>query len=126
MSFIRREDPNVLPAVEALFLAQTQGAAARSLGITEAQFNRTHNRLLQLGRCFLSGEPAPRQRKHYKKRNKRLNLAAIPKKTETPPTPSAASNLGIAFAKERGVLEQFVPVPLLSNPISSGATLRSG
>ena len=70
VDFIRREDPNVLPAVEALFLAQTQGAAARSLGITEAQFNRTHNRLLQLGRCFLSGEPVPRQRKPYKKRVK--------------------------------------------------------
>jgi len=123
VDFIRREDPNFLPAVEALFLAETQGAAARSLGITEAQFNRTHNRLLQLGRCFLSGEPAPRQRKPYKKRNKRLNLAAIPKKTETPPTPSAASNLGTAFANEWGALEQFVPVPLLSNPISSGAAM---
>jgi len=70
VDFIRREDVNVLPAVEALFLAQAQGAAARSLGMTEAQFNRTHNRLLQLGRCFLSGEPVPRQRKPYKKRVK--------------------------------------------------------
>ena len=79
VDFIRREDPNVLPAVEALFLAQTQGAAARSLGIAEAQFNRTHNRLLQLARCFLSGEPVPKQRKSYKKHvkpnRKRLGCA---------------------------------------------------
>lgn len=123
VDFIRREDPNALPAVEALFLAQTQGAAARSLGITEPQFNRTHNRLLQLGRCFLSGEPIPRQRQPYKKRNKRLNLAAIPKKTETPPTPSAASNLGVGFSKEWSGLEQFLPVPFPSNPISSGIAM---
>jgi hypothetical protein len=70
VDFIRRRDLNVLPAVEALFLAQTQGAAARSLGITEAQFNRTRNRLLQLGRCFLSGEPVSKQRRLYKKRMK--------------------------------------------------------
>jgi len=70
LDFVRREAPDVLPAVEALFLAQTQGAAAHLLGITEAPFNRTHNRLLQLGRCFLIGEPAPRQRKPYKKRVK--------------------------------------------------------
>jgi len=123
LDFIRREDPNVLPAVEALFFAQTQGAAASSLGITEAQFTRTHNRLLQLGRCFLSGEPVTRQRKPYKKRIKKLNLAAISKKTEPPPTPSAASNLGIGFAKEWDGLERFVPVPLLSNPISSGVAM---
>ena len=66
----------------------------------------------------------PRQRKPYKKR-KRLNLAAIPKKTETPPTPSAASNLGIGFATEWERPEQFVPVPHLSNPISSGVAMGS-
>ena len=67
VDFIRREDLNVLPAVEALFLAQAQRAAARSLGMTEAQFNRTHNRLLHLGRCFLSGEPVPRQKEALQK-----------------------------------------------------------
>jgi len=71
VDFIRSEDPNVLPAVEALFLAQRQRVAARSLGMTEAQFSRTRNRLVQLGRCFLTGEPAPKQRKTYKKRVKR-------------------------------------------------------
>jgi hypothetical protein len=124
LDFVRREDPNVLPAVEALCLAQTQAAAADSVGMTEAQFNRTHNRMLKLGRCFLNGEPVPRQRKPYKKR-KRLNLAAIPKKNETPPTPSAASNLGIGFAKEWDELERFVPVPLPSNSISlEASTMR--
>lgn len=122
LEFVRRQDPDVLPAVEALCLAQTQVAAARSLGATEAQFNRTRKRLLQLGRCFVGGEPVQRQRKPYKKR-KRLNLAAIPKKTETPPTPSAASNLAIGFSKEWNGLEQFVPAPLLSSPISSGVAM---
>lgn len=73
-AFVRREDPNALPAIEALFLSQTRGAAARSLRMTEAQFNRTHNRLLQLGRCFLSGEPMPKHRKTSKERGKQQVL----------------------------------------------------
>lgn len=75
LDFVRREDPNALPAVEALCLAQTQGTAARSLSVTEAQFNRTRNRLLQLGRCFLNGEPVPKLRKPCKKRL-RINHSA--------------------------------------------------
>lgn len=120
VDFIRREDPNVLPAVEALFLAETQRAAACSLGITEAQRNRTRNRLLQLGSCFLSGEPVPRHRNPYKKR-KRLNLTAILKKTETPPTPSAASNLVVGLGAEWEGFKGFLPLPLPSSPTSSSA-----
>jgi hypothetical protein len=60
LDFVRRADPNTLPAAEALYLNETQRAAARSLGMTEAQFNRRRNRLLQLGRCFLSGNRVPR------------------------------------------------------------------
>jgi hypothetical protein len=78
LDFTRREDPNALSAVEALCLAQTQGAAARSLGMTEAQFNRTRNRLLQLARCFLTGEPAPKQRKPYKQRVNRNQTVPLP------------------------------------------------
>ena len=70
VDFVRREDPNVLPAVEALLMARTQGEAAQSLGVAEARFTRTHNRLRLLGRCFLNGEPVARQRKPYKKRVK--------------------------------------------------------
>lgn len=116
LDFVRREDPNVLPAVGALCLAQTQAAAADSLGMTEAQFTRMQNRLRQLGRCFLKGEPVPRQRKSYKKR-KRFNLAAISKKNETPPTPNAA-NLGVVLDMEWDSFGQSLPLPLPSNSIS--------
>ena len=125
LDFVRREDPNVLPAVGALCFAQTQSAAADSLGMSEAQFNRTHNRMFQLGRCFLSGEPVPRQRKPYKKR-KRLNLATIPKKNETPPTPNAACNLGVVLGIEWGGFEQSLPLPLPSNSISLGLATMGG
>jgi|tagenome__1003787_1003787.scaffolds.fasta_scaffold20988429_8 hypothetical protein len=40
------------------------------LGLTEAQFSRMHNRLLQLDKCSLTHEPVPKQRKPYKKRVK--------------------------------------------------------
>ena len=124
VDFVRREDPSSAPAIEMLLVAGAQGTTADSLGMTNSQFTRTHNRLHLLADSFRSGNPVPRQRKPYKKR-KRLNLAAIPKKTETPPTPSAASNLGIGFATEWERPEQFVPVPLLSNPISSGVAMGS-
>jgi hypothetical protein len=38
--------------------------------MTETQFMRTRNRLRQLSRCYLNGEPAPRQRKPYGRRVK--------------------------------------------------------
>jgi hypothetical protein len=125
VDFVRREDPKVLPAVEALCLAQTQAAAADLLGMTEAQFDRAHNRLLQLGRCFLSGEPVPRQRKPYKKR-KRLNLAAIPKKNETPPTPNAASNLGVLRGIDWDRFEQSLALPIPANSICLGVATMGG
>jgi hypothetical protein len=40
----------------------------QSLGITETEFGRMRTRLSQLSKCFLNGEPVPRQRKPYKKR----------------------------------------------------------
>jgi hypothetical protein len=68
--FIRREDPNSVAPIEALLSTGTQEEAAESLAMTETQFMRTRNRLRQLGRCFLNGERAPRQRKPYKRRVK--------------------------------------------------------
>ena len=117
MDFVRREDPISVAAIDALLLAGTQGAAGDFLSVTEAQFIRIRNRLRQLCRCFLNGEPVPRQRKPYKKR-KRLNLAAIPKKNETPPTPNAACNLGVVLGIERDRFEQSFPLPIPSNSIS--------
>ena len=70
VDFVRREDPNSLAAIESLLATGTQGAAGVFLGMTESPLARTRNRLRQLGRCFLDGEPVPRQRKPYKKRVK--------------------------------------------------------
>jgi hypothetical protein len=122
VDFVRREDPNSAPAIEAQLVAAMQGAAGDSLGMTDSQFIRTRNRLYLLADCFLSGNPVPRQRKPYKKRN-RFNLAAIPKKTETPPTPSAAANVW-----DRGCddLEQFVPVPIPPDSISLQVAAMGG
>jgi len=57
--FVRREAPNALSAVEALCLAQTHGAAARSLGTTEARFARLLTRLRRLGEDLRSGNLRP-------------------------------------------------------------------
>lgn len=68
--FVRLEDPDVLSALDAVLATGTLVDAADQLGISESRFTGIRNRLRQLGRCFLSGEPAPRQRKPYKERVK--------------------------------------------------------
>ena len=52
---------------------ETQADATNWLGIKESEFGRMRTRLGQLAKCFLSGEPVPRQRKPYKKRIARTN-----------------------------------------------------
>jgi|SRR5208283_6068157 len=115
VNFVRREDARLLPAMDAILATDTLGDAAKLLGITEWRFAGTCTRLRELGKCFLTGEPTPRKRRTYKKR-KRLNLAAIPKKTETPPTPSAASSLCINLCTEFEGFQQFLPLPLPCAP----------
>jgi hypothetical protein len=61
--FVRREDAKVLSTIEAIFTTGTQADAADWLGITEREFGRMRTRLSQLAKCFLSGEPVPRQRR---------------------------------------------------------------
>jgi hypothetical protein len=68
MNFVRREDPLVLPMIEALPATGTLGDAVDWLGITESEFGRMRGRLGQLAKWFQSGEQVPRQRKPYKKR----------------------------------------------------------
>jgi hypothetical protein len=70
LDFVRREDPSSIAAIEAFLVDGNQGTAGDFLGMTESRFARTRNRLCQLGRCFLNGEPVPRQRKPHKKRVK--------------------------------------------------------
>ncbi len=68
VNFVQREDPKVLPLIEALPTTGTWGDTVDWLGITEGEFARMRTRLSQLSKCFLNGERVPRQRKPYKKR----------------------------------------------------------
>lgn len=68
VAFVRREDPKALFTIEALLTTRAHGEAADYLGITEREFVRMRARLVQLGKCFLTGDPAPKQRRPYKRR----------------------------------------------------------
>lgn len=68
IEFVRREDFGTLPAIEAILATGTFDDAVTYLGLTKAGFNRKLTRLRQLGRCFVTGEIVPMQRKEYKKR----------------------------------------------------------
>ncbi len=66
--FVKREDPAVYPAIEALEATGPLGEAAEYMGVTDAEFARCRARLKQLAECFQSREQVPKQRKPYKKR----------------------------------------------------------
>jgi hypothetical protein len=67
--YVRKEDPSVYPAIEALEACGPMGEAAEYMGVTEQEFARYRSRLKQLAECFLKSQPVPRQRKPYKKRS---------------------------------------------------------
>lgn len=69
LNFGRREDTKALPTIQALMTTGTRGDAAYWLGITDLEFDRLHTRVRRLAKCFVSGEPVPKQRKPYKKRS---------------------------------------------------------
>jgi hypothetical protein len=69
LNFVRREDVTALPAIEALMTNGTRGEAAYWLGFAELEFDRMHTRVRHLARCFISGEPVPKQRRPYKTRS---------------------------------------------------------
>jgi hypothetical protein len=66
--YVRKEDPTVFPAIEALEACGPMGEAAEYMGVTEQEFSRCRARLKQLAECFLKNQRAPKQRKPYKKR----------------------------------------------------------
>jgi len=66
--YVRKEDPSVFPAIEALEACGPMGEAAEYMGVNEQEFSRYRARLKQLAECFLKSQPVPRQRKPYKKR----------------------------------------------------------
>jgi len=66
--YVRKEDPSVFPAIEALEACGPMGEAAEYMGVNEQEFSRYRARLKQLADCFLKSQPVPRQRKPYKKR----------------------------------------------------------
>jgi len=66
--YVRKEDPTVFPAIEALEACGAMGEAAEYMGVTDQEFSRCRARLKQLAECFLKNQRAPKQRKPYKKR----------------------------------------------------------
>jgi hypothetical protein len=68
LNFVRREDAKALPTIEAIMTTGTRGEAAYWLGVAALEFDRMHTRVRHLARCFVSGEPVPKQRRPYKKR----------------------------------------------------------
>jgi len=66
--FVKKEDPTVYPAIEALEATGPMGEAAAYMGVSEQEFTRLRARLKQLGECFLQKSVVPKQRKPYKKR----------------------------------------------------------
>jgi hypothetical protein len=66
--YVRREDPSIYPAIEALESCGSMGEAAEYMGVTEQEFARCRMRLKQLAEFFLKKQHAPKQRKPYKKR----------------------------------------------------------
>lgn len=68
VDFVRRKDPKVLSALDAISAMGAQADAADWLGITKCEFGWMRTRIGHLAECFLSGEPVPKQRRPYKKR----------------------------------------------------------
>lgn len=68
LNFVGRKDAKGLPAIQALMATGTRAEAAYWLGVAELEFDRMQTRVRHLARCFVSGEPVPKQRKPYKKR----------------------------------------------------------
>ncbi len=66
--FVKKADPTVFPAIEALEATGPLAEAAAYMGVTEQEFSRMRTRLKQLGECFVSKAEVPKQRKPYKKR----------------------------------------------------------
>jgi hypothetical protein len=66
--FVKKQDPSVYPAIEALEATGPLGEAAEYMGVTEQEFTRYRARLKQLGECFIAKSSVPKQRKPYKKR----------------------------------------------------------
>lgn len=66
--YVRKEDPSIYPAIEALESCGPMGEAAEYMGVTDQEFARYRTRLKQLADFFLKNQQAPKQRKPYKKR----------------------------------------------------------
>jgi hypothetical protein len=68
-TYVRKEDPSVFPAIEALEACGPMGEAAEYMGVNEQEFARYRARLKQLAECFLKNQEVPKQRRPYKKRS---------------------------------------------------------
>jgi hypothetical protein len=77
VNFVRQEDANALPTLEAIMTTGTRGEAAYWLGVAELEFDRMNTRVRHLARCFVSGETVPKQRKPYKRRGDSLRSEVV-------------------------------------------------
>jgi hypothetical protein len=77
LNFVGREDAKALPTIEALMTTGTRCEAAYWLGVAELEFDRMHTRVRHLARCFVSGEPVPKQRKPYNRRRESLSCELV-------------------------------------------------
>jgi len=68
LHYVGKHDRRILSVVEALLVTQTQTEAAGALGLTENEFARIRRRLDKLRNCFLTGEPAPKWWRPYRRR----------------------------------------------------------
>jgi hypothetical protein len=66
--YVRKTDPIVYPAIEALEATGPLSDAAAYIGVSEQEFSRLRTRLKRLAECFTSKSTVPKQRRPYKKR----------------------------------------------------------
>jgi hypothetical protein len=70
LNFVARKDAKALATIQAMMATGTWGQAAYWLGIPELEFDRRRTPVKRLARCFVTGEPIPKQRRPYKKRKR--------------------------------------------------------
>ena len=80
--YVKKLDPSVYPAIEALEATGPLGEAAEYMGITDQEFSRYRARLKQLGESFLQATAPPRQRRKYRKRSAVTSTEVTTSKTQ--------------------------------------------
>jgi hypothetical protein len=125
VDFVQREDSRTLPAMEAILATGNPDDPAQELRARKADVCRMRSRLRQLGRCFQTGEPVPRQRRPYKRRVSRNRRAAMAGKRVVPVT-RTLSELRIELCKGGDDLDQTFAGAALSESTPQGSLTVGG